>query len=199
MSVPDAKRLVQTLAWVWLALVLAAFAIYPALTQNVGAHAYDAGAEHVPRGVAFSQAVTDGILLPRWSQFLHWGLGSPLFTFLPPLPYQAMDILSRLGIPHPVGWRLLIAGWISHRFHGRLSARAGVDGQALARAPGRRGLPLRTLRAAQRGRAWLHRSLRHVPLSLGVVGTPMAGPKAFSGTIRDRHLCSGPHVSPAMC
>jgi hypothetical protein len=65
--------------------------------------------EHVPRGVAFSQAISDGVLYPRWTQLLHWGLGSPLFTFQPPLPYYGLDLLFRLGLPHPLGWRLLIA------------------------------------------------------------------------------------------
>ena len=65
--------------------------------------------EHIYRGVAFSAAITDGDLYPRWSQVLHWGLGSPLFTFQPPLPYYGMDLLYRLGLPHALGWRWLMA------------------------------------------------------------------------------------------
>jgi hypothetical protein len=41
-------------------------------------------------------------------QFLHLGLGSPLFTFLPPLPYAGLDLLYRLGVPQPVGWRVMM-------------------------------------------------------------------------------------------
>ncbi|MEJ5197814.1 MAG: hypothetical protein WHX53_02715 [Anaerolineae bacterium] len=98
--------------------LLAAPAILTALTYDVGAHAYDAATEHIYRGAVFSQAVSDGVLYPRWVQFLHWGLGSPLFTFQPPLPYYGMDVLFRLGLSHPIGWRLLIAGGFATAFLG---------------------------------------------------------------------------------
>ncbi len=102
----------STLAsWRWRGLSLLAVAptILTALIYDIGAHAYDAATEHIYRGVAFSQVISDGVLYPRWTQFLHWGLGSPLFTFQPPLPYYGMDLLARLGLSHPIGWRLLIA------------------------------------------------------------------------------------------
>jgi hypothetical protein len=95
--------------WTWLLLVLAAFAIYPALTQNIGALSYDAGTVHIYQGAVYSAAVSEGHLYPRWVQFLHLGLGSPLFTFRTPLAYAGMDLLFRLGLAHPVGWRVLTA------------------------------------------------------------------------------------------
>ncbi len=98
-----------TLRWILLLLILAAAAVYPALSENVGALAHDAGTVHLYRSYVFSGATADGVLYPRWVQFLHWGLGSPLFTFNPPLPYLGLDGLYRLGIPQPLGWRLLIA------------------------------------------------------------------------------------------
>ncbi len=107
--------------WRWLALLglFAAFAILPAWTTNLGAYAHDAAAEHVPRGLIFSNAISDGFLLPRWVQFLHIGLGSPLFTFQPPLPYYGMDALFRfLGLGHPLGWRILIAVGLLVAFSG---------------------------------------------------------------------------------
>ncbi len=79
------------------------------LSRDIATVAHDAAVEHIYRGVAFSGAVSDGVLYPRWVQSLHWGLGSPLFTFQPPLPYYGMDLLYRLGISHPIGWRFLIA------------------------------------------------------------------------------------------
>jgi len=98
------------LRWGILLALLSAFAILTAWTYNLGAYAHDAAAEHVPRGLVFSNAISDGFLYPRWVQFLHLGLGSPLFTFQPPLPYYGMDLLDRLlGLGHPVGWRILIA------------------------------------------------------------------------------------------
>ncbi len=95
--------------WGLLLLILALPAVYPALVQDLASIAYDAATEHVLRAVAFSQAISDGYLYPRWTQVLHLGLGSPLFTFQPPLPYFALDLLYRVGIPHPAGWRILIA------------------------------------------------------------------------------------------
>ena len=97
------------LRWWWLLLVFALPAIYPALFWNSGAVAYDAALQHIPRGLVFSGAISDGVLYPRWVQFLQYGLGSPLFTFQGPLPYYALDLLYRLGIPHPLGWRVLVA------------------------------------------------------------------------------------------
>lgn len=104
--------------WLWLALLCVAPILYAALCQDIGATAHDAAAEHIYRSVVFSQALADGMLYPRWVQHLHWGLGSPLFTFQPPLPYYALDFLFRLGLPHPIGWRLLIAAGFAIAFAG---------------------------------------------------------------------------------
>ncbi len=98
-------------SWRWRGLLLLSVApvILTALIYDIGAYAYDAATEHIYRGVVFSRAISEGVFYPRWVQFLHWGLGSPLFTFQPPLPYYGMDILARLGLSHPIGWRLLMA------------------------------------------------------------------------------------------
>ena len=112
------QRLHPAVAFFWLLLLLMAPVLFVALSQDIGALAYDAATEHIYRGVVFSQAIGDGFLYPRWVQFLHWGLGSPLFTFQPPLPYYGMDILARLGLAHPLGWRVLIAGSLAAAFIG---------------------------------------------------------------------------------
>jgi hypothetical protein len=95
--------------WVLLLLLLAAPVLITSLGKDIGAVAYDAATEHIHRGVAFSRVIDDRLLYPRWTQDLHWGLGSPLFTFQPPLPYYGMDLLARLGLSHPLGWRILVA------------------------------------------------------------------------------------------
>ncbi len=98
---------------------MSAFAVLTAWTFNLGAYAYDAAAEHVPRGLVFSRAISDGFFYPRWVQFLHLGLGSPLFTFQPPLPYYGMDAIARfLGLGHPQGWRILMAAGMLAAFLG---------------------------------------------------------------------------------
>ncbi len=102
----------------WLLALFAAPVLIVSLTQDIGATAHDAAAEHILRGVAFSAAIDDGVLYPRWSQALHWGLGSPLFTFQPPLPYYALDLLHRLGLPHDLGWRWLVAAGFGLAFVG---------------------------------------------------------------------------------
>ena len=67
----------MVVAWVWLLVLLVALVVQPALSRDIGAVAYDAYTEHIYRGVAFSEAISDGVLYPRWVQSLHWGLGSP--------------------------------------------------------------------------------------------------------------------------
>ena len=104
--------------WFLLLALVSVAAVATALTTNLGAYAHDAAAEHIPRGVVFSGAISDGNLLPAWVQFLHVGLGSPLFTFQPPLPYYGMDLLARLGLAHPLGWRVLIGGGLLAAFLG---------------------------------------------------------------------------------
>ncbi len=111
-------RLRSELRWWWLFLLFSASAIAAALIYHIASFAYDASAEHVLRAVVYSQAVSDGDLLPRWTQFLHWGLGSPLFTFQGPLPYALLDALFRLGIGHPTGWQLLMAAGLLAAFAG---------------------------------------------------------------------------------
>ena len=97
-------------AFSWLlALLLPSFAVYLALTWPIEEIAYDAAAIHIPRSVVFSSSRADGWVIPRWTSEMNAGLGSPVFSFYSPLPYLLMDLLDRLGIPHPIGWRLLVA------------------------------------------------------------------------------------------
>lgn len=95
-------------SWI-LALLLAAFAVYPALMHPIEERALDAAAFHVHRGVVFSEASAEGWLFPRWVQGINAGLGGPLFSFYPPMLYQMMDLLARFGITHPLAFRLIIA------------------------------------------------------------------------------------------
>jgi len=123
LAAPGKKRMTQrsgssSFRWIWLLLLLAAPVLLVSLTEDIAAVAYDAATEHVLRGVSFSDVIDDGVLYPRWTQSLHWGLGSPLFTFQPPLPYYGMDLLHRLGLSHPLGWRLLVAAGFGLAFLG---------------------------------------------------------------------------------
>lgn len=109
---------VASLKWAWLLVLLVAPVLLTSLLKDIGGVSYDAAAEHIPRAVVFSNILNDGVLYPRWAQFLHWGLGSPLFTFQPPLPYYGMHILAQLGLSYPLGWRWLIAAGFAVAFAG---------------------------------------------------------------------------------
>jgi hypothetical protein len=80
--------------WAWLLLILAAFAIYPALTQNIGALSYDAARSHLYQGVLPTPCPS---VLTCASVF---HLGSPL-TFRTPL--RRNGFVYRFGLPHPMG------------------------------------------------------------------------------------------------
>lgn len=95
-------------AWL-LAGLLPLFAVVPSLAQPLEAHGLDAAYFHVYRGVLFSAANADGGFYPDWVSGLNAGLGGPLFEFYPPLLYLGLDGLHRLGVPPPLGWRLLVA------------------------------------------------------------------------------------------
>jgi hypothetical protein len=111
-------RLSHLFRMVWLSILLSGPALYPALSQPIERIGHDAGVEHIYRGFLFSSAISDGVVFPRWVQELHLGLGGPLFTFQAPWPFYGMDLLYRLGVPHPLGWRLLMAGGIFAAFIG---------------------------------------------------------------------------------
>lgn len=98
----------RALTWL-LAGLLPAFAVIPALTQPIEEYGLDAAYFHVYRAVLFSEARAEGWPYPRWLPDLNAGLGGPLLTFYPPGAYFALDFLNQLGVPHPLGWRVLIA------------------------------------------------------------------------------------------
>src|SRR5258708_1071406 len=100
------KRRLYT--WV-LALLLPAIAVQVALSTPIEEHGFDVAGFHIYRGVVFSQARADGWFYPRWADSINAGLGGPLFNFYSPLAYYFMDAVHTFGIPHTIGWRLLIA------------------------------------------------------------------------------------------
>jgi hypothetical protein len=123
-NISSTQTLQRSLLWnrvlqVWLLVALVGFVVHAAIVHPIEEVAHDAAVAHIYRGVVFSRVISDGIWYPRWAQDLHLGLGGPLLTFQPPLPFYALDFLYRLGIPHPFGWRVLMAT-------GFLAAAAGM-------------------------------------------------------------------------
>ncbi len=100
----------KTISFYWiLAALLPIFAVYQAIAFPIEEYAYDTAEFHIYRGVVYSAARADGWLYPRWVQSLNGGLGGPFFSLYPPLVYSLMDVFHSLGVPHPIGWRLLVA------------------------------------------------------------------------------------------
>ena len=52
---------------------------------------------HVVRVASFYQSLTEGNLVPRWSQTLNYGYGHPIFMFLYPLPSYAASLIHLVG------------------------------------------------------------------------------------------------------
>lgn len=52
---------------------------------------------HVVRVASFYQSLTEGNLIPRWSQTLNYGYGHPIFMFLYPLPSYFASLFHSFG------------------------------------------------------------------------------------------------------
>ncbi len=105
-----AGRKTQAIWFAWLiAILIPVFAVYPALTDSIEEYGYDSAEFHIYRAVLFSDARADGTIFPRWTQSLNNGLGGPFFSLYPALTYFLMDLLFRLGLAHPLAWRVLVA------------------------------------------------------------------------------------------
>ena len=57
------------------------------------------GPVHFIRAAEMVHAWQEGLLLPRWSANLGYGLGIPLFNYAPPLPYLITALLNTIGFP----------------------------------------------------------------------------------------------------
>jgi hypothetical protein len=57
------------------------------------------GQVHLIRSAEWVRGWQNGILLPRWSENLGFGLGIPLFVYAPPLPYFLTATFHWLGLP----------------------------------------------------------------------------------------------------
>jgi hypothetical protein len=89
--------------------ILSVLLVYPSLAYPIEEHSIDGGHFHVYRSVVFGAAWDQGWSFPRWVQPLNAGLGSPIFSFYPPMTYLIMNVLHRLGLPQPLAWRVLVA------------------------------------------------------------------------------------------
>lgn len=95
-------------SWLWVG-IFCLLLVIPSIVYPVERHSVDGGLFHIYRGVIFSAARDQGWFLPRWVQSLNAGLGSPLFSFYPPMTYMVMDALHRVGFDHIMAWRVIVA------------------------------------------------------------------------------------------
>jgi hypothetical protein len=88
---------------------------------------------HVFRTAEWVRNWQAGILIPRWSPYLAYGYGYPLFVFAPPLPYMLAGSLHLLGLSLTTSIKLLSVGCLALGGYGmyalvraHFDARAGV-------------------------------------------------------------------------
>lgn len=80
-----------------LVLILLAPALWALLPGGLPSTAD--GQVHLIRSAEWVRGWQNGILLPRWSENLGFGLGIPLFVYAPPLPYFLTATFHWLGLP----------------------------------------------------------------------------------------------------
>lgn len=58
------------------------------------------GIDHVARIANFYNALSDGILIPRWAENLNWGYGHPVMMFLYPFSSYAASVIHFIGFSY---------------------------------------------------------------------------------------------------
>ncbi|MDO8269238.1 MAG: 6-pyruvoyl-tetrahydropterin synthase-related protein [Candidatus Levybacteria bacterium] len=58
------------------------------------------GADHVARIASFYQALSEGVVIPRWAENLNWGYGHPILMFLYPFSSYTASIVHFLGFSY---------------------------------------------------------------------------------------------------
>jgi len=64
---------------------------------------------HIYRSISFFASLSEGNLIPKWSQELNMGFGYPIFIFAPPLTYYIVSFLHLLGFSFLVAMKMLLA------------------------------------------------------------------------------------------
>lgn len=65
--------------------------------------------QHIARLHLLDQAISQGVLYPRWVDTLGFGYGYPLFNFYPPLIYYVAEIFRSMGFSLATSIKLMIA------------------------------------------------------------------------------------------
>lgn len=120
----------------WALLVICACALLIALPliASPGLPRHTDAALFVARGAQTAQIMRSGTLYSRWASDFYFGLGSPLFNYLPPLPHWLVGVHQFITDANPIdsvkvliGLSLLAAGVGMYGFvRDRYGARAGL-------------------------------------------------------------------------
>ncbi len=98
-KIQNLKSKIATLDYgLLLALILPLFAVMPLLTHAGLPNTAD-GPVHLMRQVQLNEAWAEGNFYPRWGTDLALGHGMPIFSYAPPLLYQATQLFHLTGLP----------------------------------------------------------------------------------------------------
>lgn len=67
------------------------------------------GADHVARIANFFQALSEGVIVPRWAGNLNWGYGHPILMFLYPLSSYAGSFFHAVGFSYVDATKMVFA------------------------------------------------------------------------------------------
>jgi len=67
------------------------------------------GADHVARIANFSQALSEGVIVPRWASNLNWGYGHPILMFLYPLSSYIGSFFHAVGFSYVDATKMVFA------------------------------------------------------------------------------------------
>jgi uncharacterized membrane protein len=87
--------------WDWglaAAMIIPLLALLPLLTHTGLPNTAD-GPAHLMRQVELNQAWGEGNFYPRWGTDLAFGHGMPIFSYAPPMLYQATQFIHLSGLP----------------------------------------------------------------------------------------------------
>lgn len=91
-----------------LVVILSVFPLWSLLLTSDTPHTHD-GFVHVVRIAAYTKALQDGQILPRWASDLNYGYGMPLFNFIYHTPYLIASFMVLAGASLVQSFKLTLA------------------------------------------------------------------------------------------
>ena len=106
------KKLFLTNQGLFLVIILSCFPLIDLL--NSGLPVTHDGTDHVARIANFYNALKDGVIFPRWGEYLNWGYGHPVMMFLYPFSSYFASLFHLFGFSYVDSLKLVFAsGYIA--------------------------------------------------------------------------------------